>query len=243
MSRRICTICSAVLAALLLAASSLTAQQSSIDLDTYRKNEAYAYAERTYKVGEHKYTTVNIKPKKAGDTTCISALVIDKRKYVMVDLGHADAPHGLVVPDAQPIKGGLIVIKASPIEAKTFLILPNGKVVTLPGDRVVVDKPGSTVYAVWNNDGAFMLTVFDYERMRLLMNSISIEQPKQWFTDGMVYSFSVEGKKDYQSVDLFTKSISSIPAGKQMQQAEHVVDASSVTPSSCCSGETMKPNE
>jgi hypothetical protein len=243
MFNRIVCLTSCAVLALLSAASEGLAQKSTIDLESYRENSAYAYAERTYEVGTHSYTVVNIKPKDAGDTTCISALVIDKRKYVMVDLGNADAPHGMIVPEKQPIDSGLVIIMASPIEAKTFLILPNGKVVTLPGDQIVVDKPGSTVYVVWDNAGSHMLTVFDYERMRLLINSKPIPQPKKWYTDGMVYSFSVEGKEDYRLIDLFTKSVTTVPSEKQLQPAEHIVDASSVKPSSCCSAETMKASE
>ncbi len=227
----------------LLTASTIVAQQSTIELRTYRKNDAYTYAEQKYEVGERSYTMVNIQPKKAADTTCISALVIDKRKYLMVDLGGADAPHGLIVPETQPIDSGLIVIKASPIEAKTFLILANGKVVTLPGDRIVVDKPGSTVYAVWDNGGTFLLTVFDYERMRLLINSTPIEKPQKWYTDGMVYGFTVAGKEDYHSVDLFTKSVTTIPKAKLMQPAEHVVGVDGVSTESCCSAEVLKPKQ
>jgi hypothetical protein len=170
------------------------AGEPTIDLAKYRNAKKYAYAEATHTVGTHTYTLVNIRPKAKGDTSCIAALVIDKRKYVMVDLQADSARTGLTVPKQQPVEGGLVVVKLSPLEAKTFIILATGKVVTLPGDRLIVDPAGKTALAVWDNAGTWQLTALDYRSLNLVLPTTAIPRPVKWFTNGLAYYFTVEGE-------------------------------------------------
>lgn len=208
--------------------------QSTIDLSTYRDSKQYSYAEASYTVGEHEYRLVNIKPLSESDTTCISALVIDKRKYLLIDLEMKGTRHGLVVPKEQPIEDALVVVKASPLDAKTFLILKTGKVVTLPGDRLIVDKAGNTVLSVWDNDGVHHLTVFDYRRLRLIVSTTPIAQPKGWYTNGLAYFFEATDGT-YYTLDLFSKAVAKAPGGQSgLDPLPYAFDPSSLDVSACC---------
>jgi hypothetical protein len=215
----------------------------TIDLAKYKANaKKYAYSEVSQKIGSHEYTFVNIKPKvAAGDTACVSALVIDKRKFVMVDLVSTGGPSGLVIPKTQPISGGLVVIKASSMDAKTFVVLPSGKVATLPGGQALVDTANKTIYCVWNNAGSFMLTVFDYDMVRLAINSVNIPEPVQWYTDGMTCMFSAKDEKGFYSVDLLGKSINKLEvAAAQLTKRSYILDAQSLNAIPCCGLEALK---
>jgi hypothetical protein len=184
------------------------AQQATIDLDVYKNAKKYAWAETTMTVGKHAYKFVNVKPVQPNDTFCISAIVIDKRKFVFQDLSTADKPSGLMIPKRQPLKNCLVVLKGSAVEGKAFLIFATGKVVNLPGADLFADTNGTTIYCVWDNDGQFRLTVFDYGAMRLLMTAVPIARPVQWYNAGPTYCFKSADESAYCTVDFFTKSIS-----------------------------------
>ena len=214
--------------------------QSTIDIEQYKKSKKHSFSERTYTVGKHTYRVVNIKPLSASDTACISALVLDKRKYVLFDVGAASGPFGIIVPAVQPLRDGLIVVRASPLDGKLFLILANGKVVTLPGASVVADTVGKCVYCVWDNDKTFRLTVFDYKNLRLAFNTAAIVEPKQWFTDGFSFGFSgTDGA--YYTVDFMQKAITKgeKPASG-LTAVSYVADLDKIDRTKCCTGEVLK---
>jgi hypothetical protein len=209
--------------------------QSTIDLDVYKNTKKYTMAQRSYTVGTHTYTVVNITPKVAGDTACISALVIDKRKYVLVDLVSSGKPCGIVVPAKQPIAQCLVAVKLSAIDAKTFLIFASGKVVTLPGDRILVDEPGKTVLSVWDNGGQFQLTVLDYRKMSLIVSPTPIARPAAWFTNGLAWYFKPAEGEGYFTLDLFTKGIASVKEVEGgLEQVAYAFEPSTVDAAACC---------
>ena len=216
------------------------AQQSTIDIELYKKSKKHSFTERSYTVGKHTYRVVNIKPLGASDTACISALVLDKRKYVLFDVGIASCPFGIIVPAAQPLRDGLIVLRASPFDGKLFLILASGKVVTLPGASVIADTVGKCVYCVWDNDKTFRLTVFDYKNLRLVFNTLAIAEPKQWYTDGMSYGFAA-ADGNYYTADFMSKAITK---GKKpasgLTPVSYVADLEKIDRAKCCMGEVMK---
>jgi len=90
------------------------AQKSTIDLNKFKNNKNYAFAEVPLKVGAHTFSLINIKPLAKSDTACVSAIIIDKRKYVLYDIGVEGGTYGLFVCKQQPLKEGIIVLKASP---------------------------------------------------------------------------------------------------------------------------------
>jgi hypothetical protein len=217
------------------------AQQSTIDIDLYKKSKKHSFTERTYTVGKHTYRVVNIKPLGASDTACIAALVLDKRKYVLFDVGVASGPVGMMVPAAQPIRDGLIILRASPFDGKLFLALAaSGKLVTLPGASVIVDTVGTCVYCIWDNDKTFRLTVFDYKNLRLVFKPTAIAEPKQWYTDGLAYGFSA-ADGSYYTVDFMSKNITKgeKPASG-LTPVSYVADVEKVERAKCCTGEVLK---
>lgn len=221
-----------------LAQSAKTAQPT-IDLQKYRDVKKYSYVEKAYTIGTHSYTLVNIKPKTASDTTCITAIVIDKRKYVLVDLQAADAPHGLVVPPTQPIDSSLLVVKVSPIDAKTFVILRSGKMATLPGDRLIIDAAGSTILSVWDNQGQCYLTVFDYRKLNLMVAPVAIAKPTQWFTNGLAWYFKADDGR-YFTLDLFTKTVTAVAQlEKGLEEITYTFDPSTLQPAQCCGAQAL----
>lgn len=217
-----------------------SATHSTIDIDAYRKSKTHTFTERTYTVGKHSYRVVNIRPKAASDTNCISAVVLDKRKYVLFDVEVSSGPFGIIVPAVQPVGGGLIILKASPYDAKLFLILAGGKVITLPGDRVFADTTGSCVYCVWENDQAFRLTVFDYKNLRLVLTTTQIAEPKQWYTDGFTIGFS-SADGSYYTVDFLQKAVlkGEKPASG-LTVLSYVADLAKIDRASCCGPAVMK---
>jgi hypothetical protein len=229
--------CFAILA---IIAGSCLAQKATIDIDAYKKSKTHTFAERTYTVGKHSYTVVNIRPAAKSDTNCISAVVIDKRKYVLFDVGVSSGPFGIIVPASQPVSGGLLILKASPLDGKLFLILQNGKVVTLPGDRVMVDSAGSCVYCVWVNDSNARLTVFDYKNLRLVFTTAQIAEPKQWYTDGFTNGFeSTDGA--YYTVDFLQKAvIKGEKPSSGLTPISYVVDLATIDRATCCGPAVMK---
>lgn len=98
------------------------AQQSTIDIEQYKKSKKHSFSERSFTVGKHTYRVVNIKPLGASDTACISAVVLDKRKYVLFDVNVTSGPFGMIVPSRQPVPGGLIILKASPLEDRKSVV-------------------------------------------------------------------------------------------------------------------------
>ena len=216
------------------------AQQSTIDIELYKKSKKHSFSERTYTVGKHTYRVVNIKPLGASDTACISALVLDKRKYVLFDVSVASGPFGIIVPAAQPLRDGLIVLRASPLDSKLFLLLANGKVVTVPGSSVIADTVGKCVYCVWDNDKTFRLTVFDYKNLRLVFNTVAIAEPKQWYTDGFSFGFSATNGA-YYTVDFMQKAVTKgeKPASG-LTPVSYVADLEKIDRAKCCTGEVMK---
>lgn len=222
--------------------ATMWAQGSTIDLGAYKGSDAYAYAEVSHTIGEHEYRFVNIKPKSAGDTTCIAAVVIDKRKYVLMDLEMDGQRTGLVVPENQPVKNGLLVVKVSPLDAKTFLVLESGKVVTLPGDRVIVDPMGKTILCIWDNSGSFQLTVLDYRKMRLVVSTTPIVEPQSWETNGLAYYFTAAGEEGGQyTIDLFSKQVSKVqPVEKGLEKLEYTFEPSGLDAKSCCGSTTLR---
>ena len=216
-------------------------EKATIDLNIYKNSKNFATAETAYKIGAHTFTLMNIKPLHKSDTACISAIVIDKRKYVLFDINVEGAAAGLIVPHAQPVSDGLIVIKASPMEGKTFVFLSNGKVVTLPGALTIADTTGRNIYCVWENEQQYRLTVFDYKNVRVLIPTVEISKPRQWFSSGVSLCFSVEREKGYYSVDMFTKSISkSDSAEATLSPVSYLVDVNKMTGSQCCNGQMLR---
>jgi hypothetical protein len=221
-------------------AATCAAQQATIDIDQYKKSNKHTFTERAYTVGKHTYRVVNIRPIGSSDTNCISAVVLDKRKYVLFDVEVSSGPFGMIVPSAQPVAGGLIIVKASPYDGKLFLILPSGKVVTLPGAQVFADTAGSCVYCVWENDKTFRLTVFDYKNLKLVLTTAGIAEPKQWFTDGFTYGF-VSSDGVYYTVDFLQKAIvkGEKPASG-LTAVSYIVDLDKTDRASCCGPAVMK---
>ena len=224
--------------ALIITLLSLTAaaQQSTVGLDIYKTNKKFAYAEASYTIGKHNYTVVNIKPlQPAGDTACIGAIVIDKRKYLMFDIGTAGTPTGLVVPKDQPVENSLIILKPSAYEAKTFVALPNGKMVTLPGENVFVDPMGNSIYTVWENDGQYRLTVFDYRGMRMVIQPTLIKKPLKWGQTDVSFYFTVEGEKGYYVVDTFMKAVTRAENPDDvLRPVGYLVDFGAYDRAKCC---------
>ena len=217
------------------------AQQATINIDKYKNSKKYSFAERSIVVGKHTFRLVNIKPLSASDTNCISAVVIDKRKYVLFDVDVTAGPFGLIVPSVQPISGGLIILKASPYDAKTFFLLQSGKVVTLPGASVIVDTTGKCAYCVWDNDKTFRLTVFDYKSLQLVIRTTDIPQPSQWFSTGMAYCFTTTTDKQYYTVDLMTKTItSSARVEATPAPVSYIADLSKIDRAKCCGAEALR---
>jgi len=209
--------------------------QGTIDLAAYRNAGKHTYAEKAYTVGSHTYTVVNIRPKAPKDTACISALVIDKRKFVLVDLVSTGGPTGIVVPGNQPIEKCLVAVKLSAIDAKTFLIFESGKVVTMPGDRVLVDEPGKTVLTVWDNGGEFQLTVLDYRAMRLVINPTPISKPASWYTNGLAWYFKPAEGDGHFTLDLFSKSIVAVKEVEGgLDEVKYAFEPSMVDAAKCC---------
>jgi hypothetical protein len=243
-----------IVALLCFSVTACFAQHSTIDIDLYKKSKKHSFSEKSYTIGKHLFRVVNIKPLTSprsassgvSDTACISALILDKRKYVLfdIDISPASAPLGMIVPDAQPIAGGLVVLKASPYEGKTFLILPDGKVVTLPGASVIVDTAGKSVYCVWDNDKNFKLTVFDYKGLRLVINTTEIAEPKQWYSGGMGYCFTPAGSTDSKTwyvVDFMTKTIikGEKPDG-ELRPVSYFGGLDKIDRARCCGAEVLK---
>jgi hypothetical protein len=221
------------------------AQKSTIDIELYKKSKTYSYAEKTYTIGKHAFRVVNIKPiaasSGASDTACISAIILDKRKYVLFDVDVPAGPLGMVVPASQPIAGGLVVLKASPYEGKTFLLLPDGKLVTLPGAETIIDTVGKCVYCVWDNDKNFKLTVFDYKGLRLIINTTDIAEPKQWYATPMGYCFSSPDPKVWYTVDFMTKAIAK--GGKpdgELAPASYFGGLDKLDRAKCCGADVLK---
>jgi len=217
------------------------AQSSTIDLGKYKNNKNYKMAENPYTIGKHTFTLVNIKPIVKSDTACISAIVIDKRKYVLFDIGVSDAPTGLIVPAIQPVPNGLVVVKASAQEGKTFVFLSNGKLVTLPGALAIADTAGGNLYIVWDNDQQYRLTVFDYKNIRVRIPTTAIARPVQWYSSGLSYYFTADKEKGYYTIDMFTKSITKTEnADGSLIPVSYLVDFSKIDASKCCSGNILK---
>jgi hypothetical protein len=237
------------------------AQNSTIDINQYKKSKNHSYSEKSYTIGKHVFRVVNIKPLSssrsvsrgassgassgASDTSCISALILDKRKYVLFDVDVPSGPLGMIVPQAQPIAGGLVVLKASPYEGKTFLLLPDGKVVALPGASVIIDTVGKCVYCIWDNDKNFKLTVFDYKGLRLIINTTEIPEPKQWYSSGMGYCFTTAGSADsktWYTVDFMTKAITKgdlRPEG-ELKPVSYFGGLGNLDRARCCGAEVLK---
>ena len=226
---------------LFIAVSFCFAQKTTIDLTAYKNNKSYVVAETSYTVGKHTFGLVNIRPRVTGDTACISAIIIDKRKYVLFDVGVDAGAYGLFVPRHQPVSDGLVVLKASPVEAKTFIFLSNGKLITLPGAHVIVDTVSNYVYCVWENDKQYRLTVFNVKNMLLVYPTTIISQPAQWFASDISYYFTSPQEKGYFSVDMFTKSVSKTdkPDGT-LSPVSYLMDFSKIDAASCCSAKALK---
>lgn len=227
----------------LLVSAVCAIQGATIDLGTYENSAKYDFAEETYNVGKHTYRLINISPQTGNDTSCIAVIGIDKRKYVLLDMNVSSHPYGLVVPEDQPIKDGLVILKPSPFDGKTFLVLPTGKLLTLPGANTLFDVPGNTAYCVWDNDGVYRLTVFDYNALRILIKSIVIPQPLQWYSDGLSYGFAAkeDGEKVYYAVEPITKSATKVdgpPSGGEKKQ--YLVDFSEMDTGKCCGAEVLR---
>jgi hypothetical protein len=240
----VCIVCFAVVACF--------AQHSTIDIDVYKKSSKYSFAEKSYSIGKHTFRIVNIKPRSAAagasfgapDTACISAIILDKRKYVLfdVDVPSPSAPLGMIVPAAQPIPGSLVILKASPYEGKTFLLLSDGKVVTLPGASVIIDTVGKCVYCIWDNDKNFKLTVFDYKGLRLIINTTEIVEPKQWYNTGMGYSFVGTDSKTWYTVDFMTKTVTKgdlRPEG-ELKPVSYFGNIDKLDRAKCCGADVLK---
>lgn len=223
-----------------LFATLLFAEKNSIDLASYKNNKDFTTSEASYAVGSRTFTLVNIKPLTKNDTACISAVIIDKRKFVLFDIGIEGGAYGLFVPKSQPLKQGLVVLKASPTEGKSFIILPNGKLVTLPGAQTFVDSAGKSIYCVWDNDGEYQLTVFNYKAMRLIIPTTAIKQPLKWYTSGISYYFTTSQEKGYYSVEMLTKSIvKTDQADGALSPVPYLMDFSKIDPAGCCGAEAL----
>ncbi|MBN1307363.1 MAG: hypothetical protein JXA18_05565 [Chitinispirillaceae bacterium] len=231
----------ALMPALLLGATLSFAEKNSIDLAVYKNSKNFTMSEASYTVGSRTFTLVNIRPNVKNDTACISAIIIDKRKFVLFDIGIEDGAYGLFVPRSQPLKQGLIVLKASPTEGKTFIFLSNGKLVTLPGAQTFVDTAGKSIYCIWDNDGAYQLTVFNYKAMRLTIPTTVIKQPAQWYTSGISYCFTVPQEKGYYSVEMLTKSIvKTDQADGALSPVPYLMDFSKIDPAGCCGAKVLR---
>jgi hypothetical protein len=228
------------LLALVFYASLCFAEKTTIDLDVYKKNRNFSWAETSYTVGKHTFGLVNIKPRLKGDTACISAIILDKRKFVLFDINVEAGAYGLFVPRRQPIADGLIAIKASQVDAKTFLILSNGKLVTLPGSQVVFDTAGKYVYCVWENEDQYRLTVFNVKNMLLAFPTKVIARPQQWYASGVSFYFTSPGEKGYYSVDMFTKNVDKIDKPDEaLSPVSPLMDFGKVDPATCCGGKAL----
>ena len=216
------------------------AQKATIDLNAYKNNKNFTMAETSYTIGKHTFTLVNIKPRMKSDTACISAIILDKRKFVLFDINVETGAYGLFIPRHQPISEGLIAIKASPVDAKTFIFLSNGKLITLPGAQVVVDTVGKYIYNVWENDKQYRLTVFNVKNMLLVFPTKIIAQPLQWYASGVSYYFSSPGEKGYYSVDMFAKSVEKVdkPDGA-VSPVSYLMDFSKIDAASCCGAKAI----
>jgi hypothetical protein len=228
------------LLALFLCASLSFAEKATIDLNVYKNNKNFSWAETSYTIGKHTFGLVNIKPRVKGDTACISAIILDKRKFVLFDISVEAGAYGLFVPRRQPVEGGLIAIKASPMDAKTFLFLSNGKLVTLPGSQVVFDTAGKYVYCVWENEKQYRLTVFNVKNMLLVFPTKVIAQPQQWYASGVSFYFTSPGEKGYYSVDMFAKSVEKVekPEGT-LSPVSPLMDFAKVDPATCCGAKAL----
>ena len=226
--------------AVFFCASLCFAEKTTIDLDAYKKNRNFSRAETSYTIGRHTFTLVNIKPRVKSDTACISAIILDKRKYVLFDINVEAGAYGLFVPRRQPIADGLIAVKASPVDAKTFIFLSNGKLITLPGGQVVFDTTGKYVYCVWENDKQYRLTVFNVKNMILVFPTKVIAQPLQWYASGVSYYFTSPGEKGYYSVDMFAKSVEKVekPEG-ELSPVFPLMDFGKVDPAACCGAKAL----
>jgi hypothetical protein len=227
--------------ALLFCATLSFAENSTIDLTVYKNNKNFTMAETSYTVGTRTFTLINIKPHLKNDTACISAIVIDKRKFVLFDIGVEAGAYGLFVPHSQPLKNGLIVLKASPVEGKTFVFLSTGKMVTLPGAQTVIDTAGKYIYCVWDNDKQYRLTVFSYKTMRVVVPTTTIKQPVQWYSSGISYCFTAPEEKGYYSVEMFTKTVNKIDqADGTLTPVPYLMDFSKIVPADCCGAKALK---
>ncbi len=196
-----------LLVMLFVSVVSTFAAEKTTNLDSYKGNKTFAWAETTFIVAQKEYRLINIRSVNTkADTACISAILFDKRKLVFTDLKDNVAPYGLVVPAEQPVKNGLIILKPSPSDAKTFIIFPSGKMVVLPGASVLVDPVGSLVYCVWDDDGQYRLSVFNYKAMKLLLTAVPIPKPVKWYSSMLDYQFTAEDKAVY-NVDIMGKSV------------------------------------
>ncbi|MBN1575201.1 MAG: hypothetical protein JW913_01520 [Chitinispirillaceae bacterium] len=227
--------------ALVFCASFPSAGKTTIDLAAYKNNKNFTTAETSYTVGARTFTLVNIRPRVKSDTACISAVIIDKRKLVLFDIGVEAGAYGLFVPRRQPLRGGLVVLKASPVEGKTFIFLSNGKLITLPGAQTIVDTTGKSVYCVWENDNQYRLTVFNYRSMRLTIPTTIIKQPLQWYASGVSYCFTAPQEKGYYSVEPFMKSVVKIDqAESDLSPVPYLTDFSKIDPAGCCNAKALK---
>jgi hypothetical protein len=217
------------------------AENATINLDVYKNNKLFTLAQTPLKAGSHVFTLMNIKPLVKSDTTCISAIIIDKRKYVLYDIGAEGAACGLFTLKQQPLREGVIVLKASPTDGKTFIFLSNGKLVSLPGADAFVDTVGKNIYCVWDNDKHFRLTVFDYKNMRVTVPTTDIAQPAAWFSGGMSYYFTVADEKGYYAVDMIAKSVvKSNEAEGALTPVSYLMDFGKVSAAACCGMQALK---
>jgi hypothetical protein len=208
---------------------------STISLDAYKDKSKYALAETTITVKAHSYRLVNIQPLFPCDTSCISMVIIDKRKFVFFDLNGKKAPRGLLLPKEQPIPGAKIVFRGSPIESRTILFFENGKLVTLPGDMVIADPDNNILYCVWDNDNTYKLTVFDYQRMKSIVSAANIEKPEKWYSSGIDCYFKVSGADTYYTISTLVGTINKMnkpDAGDK--QLSYIRGFRSVDPADCC---------
>jgi hypothetical protein len=230
-----------VIIAIAVFASVIFAEKATINLEVYKNNKNFTVAQVPIKAGSHTFTLMNIKPMIKSDTTCICAIIIDKRKYVLYDIGAEGSPCGLFTLKQQPLREGTIVLKASPSDGKTFIFLSNGKLVSLPGADAFVDTTGKNIYCVWDNEKHFRLTVFDYKNMRVTVPTTDIAQPSAWYSSGMSYYFSVNGEKGYYSVDMITKSVTkSDEAEGALTPVSYLMDFSKVSATACCGMQALK---
>jgi len=218
-----------------------SAQKSTIDLEKYR-NTNFRISQAEYTVGTHKFGLVNIKPIYKSDTACISAIIIDKRKYVLFDVNVDPAsPVGLVVPAKQPVENGLVVLKASSDEGKTFVFLANGKLVTLPGALVFADQDGGNLYCVLENASQYRLTVFDYKNVRIRIPTTEISKPVKWYSSGLSFYFTTEQEKGYYTIDMFTKSVSKTDSiDGELVPVSYIEDFSKFDRQKCCGESALK---